>query len=90
MVQLTPIIRGCHLYDERVIFRLALAGPGAPAPTTRTNIIEDAAAVDYTRLHTIASGALQVSPFTCGTVRLYNIERDPSESRIWASLLSLV
>jgi len=88
---LRPSLEDATYTDERVIFRLALAGPGAPAPTTRTNIIEDAAAVDYTRLHTVVrQGPYKFHHLPGGDVRLYNIERDPSEQQdLTASLPEL-
>ena len=66
--------------EERDIFRLALAGPGCPATTTPTLIIEDARETDYSKLHTVLRrGRYKFHHLPGGEVRLYDMVNDPAE-----------
>lgn len=66
--------------DERDIFRLALAGPGEPGPTTRTGIIPDARETDYSKLHTVLRrGMYKFHHLPGGEFRLYDMQNDPGE-----------
>jgi len=66
--------------DERDFFRLALAGPGEPGPTTPTGIIPDARETDYGKLHTVLRcGRYKFHHLPGGTFRLYDMQGDPGE-----------
>lgn len=66
--------------DERDFFRLALAGPGEPGPTTPTGIIPDAHETDHGKLHTVLrSGKYKFHHLPGGELRLYDMESDPGE-----------
>ena len=77
---LRPSLEDRRYTDDRVIFRLALAGPGAPGPTTKSNIVEDAAEIDYSRLHVVVrQGNYKFHHLPGGAVRLYDLSADPAE-----------
>ena len=64
------------------VFRLALAGPGAPGTAAKGGIIEDAAAVDYNRLHAILRGErYKFHHLPGGKHKLFDILTDPAEKR---------
>lgn len=68
--------------EDRDIFRIALAGPGEPGPTSETGIIEDATETDYNQLHTVLrNGRYKLHHLPGGELRLYDMDKDPGEKK---------
>lgn len=64
------------------IFRIALAGPGAPDWTAKNGIIPDARELDYDNLHTVLrTGNYKFHHLPGGIQRLYDMDADPGEKK---------
>ena len=65
---------------HKEVFRLALAGPGEPGNVATGGIVENAAIVDYSRLHTILHGErFKFHHLPGGKHKLFDIIKDPGE-----------
>jgi len=71
-------LKNKKITDGRDIFRLASGGPGTPG--AYCGIIPDATKTDYSTLHSILrSGKYKFHHLPNDVLRLYNMEKDPTE-----------